>query len=572
LCINKICLFPYLLLLIPHPLLLLLLPGSAQVVHEPVDQWQSVPTVEGGTLNLLDRFYSDPERYAYTFQNYVFMSRVLQVGWLLLGFWLCPCGNVVGVDTSAVRTCNVHIWCDLLVYLSPGNHTQLHASTELWLSSKLPLAQSKQAASSSWLHLFKSSASCSFCLACTALTGYVFVPLVLQERNSTGMRKPVRLMERSVFSDRMVFVRAVRESGWMGDVELAVYDSWFGPILETNPSLKPDGFIYLKCDPSTCMERWGSGFAREQQMTPLFELLALRDAAACSSYTPATATVVMLNSPILPSPASSSSTPCWVKFCVTDTYVNMLRCRLKMRGRHEEDTISIDYLEGLHAKHEDWLGAGRNTKQPPRPLRTRKQQYEFTSSGLLVPNTIQDNLYFLDVTGPRAPRDMHKSLHDVPALVLDCDEDILRDLDLQKEVQAKVAAYIKFMREQRQLSSELKRQQQLQEKRQQRRSGAADAAAVEYSEAAAGRSSRRSSGVQLGNPEGVQGQQVDIVQQAVRGENAVAVPKRSGVLSDADTVDAGLSSSSSSSRRLSSANGSLEVLHTASMRNMAMSQ
>lgn len=27
-------------------------------------------------------------------------------------------------------------------------------------------------------------------------------------------------MERSIFSDRMVFVRAVRESGWMGDVEL----------------------------------------------------------------------------------------------------------------------------------------------------------------------------------------------------------------------------------------------------------------------------------------------------------------------------------------------------------------
>jgi deoxyadenosine/deoxycytidine kinase len=69
------------LLLMPRSLLpLLLLPAAAQVVHEPVDQWQSVPTVEGGTLNLLDRFYSDPERYAYTFQNYVFMSRVLQVG------------------------------------------------------------------------------------------------------------------------------------------------------------------------------------------------------------------------------------------------------------------------------------------------------------------------------------------------------------------------------------------------------------------------------------------------------------------------------------------------------------
>lgn len=69
------------------------------------------------------------------------------------------------------------------------------------------------------------------------------------------MPRPVRLMERSVFSDRMVFVRAVNESGWMGDVEVAVYDSWFGPLLRTLPALVPDGFIYLKCEPTTCMQR-----------------------------------------------------------------------------------------------------------------------------------------------------------------------------------------------------------------------------------------------------------------------------------------------------------------------------
>lgn len=78
---------------------------------------------------------------------------------------------------------------------------------------------------------------------------------VLQERNSQNISRPVRLIERSVFSDRMVFVRAVKESGWMGDVELAVYDSWFGPILDSNPSLVPDGFIYLQCQPTTCMQR-----------------------------------------------------------------------------------------------------------------------------------------------------------------------------------------------------------------------------------------------------------------------------------------------------------------------------
>lgn len=79
----------------------------------------------------------------------------------------------------------------------------------------------------------------------------------MQARNSENIQQPVRLMERSMFSDRMVFVRAVRESGWMGDVELAVYDEFFHDQLKQYPTLVPDGFIYLKCTPNTCMERWG---------------------------------------------------------------------------------------------------------------------------------------------------------------------------------------------------------------------------------------------------------------------------------------------------------------------------
>ena len=62
-------------------------------------------------------------------------------------------------------------------------------------------------------------------------------------------------MERSVFSDRMVFVRAIRESSLVDDVELAVYDSWFGPMLDGRPSLVPDGFIYLRAAPRTCLGR-----------------------------------------------------------------------------------------------------------------------------------------------------------------------------------------------------------------------------------------------------------------------------------------------------------------------------
>ena len=47
---------------------------------------------------------------------------------------------------------------------------------------------------------------------------------LLQEREFP--QSDLRLLERSVFSDRMVFVRAVHESKYMSDLELNVYNSW----------------------------------------------------------------------------------------------------------------------------------------------------------------------------------------------------------------------------------------------------------------------------------------------------------------------------------------------------------
>lgn len=48
----------------------------------------------------------------------------------------------------------------------------------------------------------------------------------VQEKESHLTPEPMRLMERSVFSDRMVFVKAVHEARWMNDMELSVYDAW----------------------------------------------------------------------------------------------------------------------------------------------------------------------------------------------------------------------------------------------------------------------------------------------------------------------------------------------------------
>ena len=57
-------------------------------------------------------------------------------------------------------------------------------------------------------------------------------PLLLQEASTREYQHPqgLRLLERSVWSDRMVFVKAVSDSGWMSPLEQSVYNSWCVPL------------------------------------------------------------------------------------------------------------------------------------------------------------------------------------------------------------------------------------------------------------------------------------------------------------------------------------------------------
>jgi len=47
---------------------------ACQIVYEPHEQWQDIE----GTGNLLDNFYKDSTRWAYTFQSYAFITRTLK--------------------------------------------------------------------------------------------------------------------------------------------------------------------------------------------------------------------------------------------------------------------------------------------------------------------------------------------------------------------------------------------------------------------------------------------------------------------------------------------------------------
>nr|CAD1842024.1 unnamed protein product [Ananas comosus var. bracteatus] len=231
-----------------------------EIVPEPIAKWQDVGPEH---FNILDAFYAEPQRYAYTFQNYVFVTRVMQ------------------------------------------------------------------------------------------------------ERESAGGIKPLRLMERSVFSDRMVFVRAVHEANWMNEMEISIYDSWFDPVVSSLPGLIPDGFIYLRASPDTCHKR------------------------------------------------------------------------MMLRKRAEEGGVSLDYLRGLHEKHESWLFPFQSGNHGV--LSVSQLPKHMDSS--LHPD-IRDRVFYLE------GNHLHSSIQKVPALVLDCEPniDFSKDIEAKRQYARQVAEFFEFVK------------------------------------------------------------------------------------------------------------------------------
>nr|XP_010910778.1 uncharacterized protein LOC105036736 [Elaeis guineensis] len=237
-----------------------------EIVPEPISRWQDVGPDH---FNVLDAFYAEPQRYAYTFQNYVFVTRVMQ------------------------------------------------------------------------------------------------------ERESAGGIKPLRLMERSVFSDRMVFVRAVHEANWMNEMEISIYDSWFDPVVSCLPGLIPDGFIYLRASPDTCYKR------------------------------------------------------------------------MMLRNRAEEGGVTLDYLRGLHEKHESWLFPSQSGNHGVLSV----SQLPFHMDSSLHPN-IRDRVFYLE--GDH----MHSSIQKVPALVLDCEPniDFSKDSEAKRLYARQVAEFFEFVKKKKEAS------------------------------------------------------------------------------------------------------------------------
>ncbi|KAG7512671.1 thymidine kinase 2, mitochondrial isoform X1 [Solea senegalensis] len=100
------------------------------------------------------------------------------------------------------------------------------------------------------------------------ITLQTYIQLTLLDRHLSSISAPVRMMERSIFSAKYIFVENLFRSGKMPEVDFAVLSEWFDWIT-TNISLPVDLIVYLHTSPQTCHERLKHRCREEEKVIPL---------------------------------------------------------------------------------------------------------------------------------------------------------------------------------------------------------------------------------------------------------------------------------------------------------------
>ncbi|XP_015744277.1 thymidine kinase 2, mitochondrial [Python bivittatus] len=106
------------------------------------------------------------------------------------------------------------------------------------------------------------------------LTLQTYVQLTMLEQHTRPMISPIRMMERSIYSAKYIFVENLYRSGKMPEVDYVILTEWFDWILK-NMNVSVDLIVYLQTSPGMCYQRLKRRCREEEKVIPLEYLEAI---------------------------------------------------------------------------------------------------------------------------------------------------------------------------------------------------------------------------------------------------------------------------------------------------------
>lgn len=94
-----------------------------------------------------------------------------------------------------------------------------------------------------------------------------------------SQEKNLRFIERSIYTDKLVFARSLYDTGKLTSLEWNMYNSWFDWLSEEcfQKVNRPSGFIYIRANPETSFQRMLKRERSEEKCVPLDYLTTISE-------------------------------------------------------------------------------------------------------------------------------------------------------------------------------------------------------------------------------------------------------------------------------------------------------
>ena len=219
---------------------------DARIVLEPVDEWMDTKDSDG--QNILEKFYSDQNKYSYIFQMNSFISRVKKIN----DEWDKEPKDAIEPNNSGNNSVNNTDSMD-------NRYIEHYQENQDSIRPIRTINYEDQYSDSSNEDMGDIGNS---------------------QKNSIGsiVKKMDKMLfvERSIYTDKHCFAENCYESGKMTKLEYDVYCKW-NEWLSDEFNVRPDAYIYLRCYPNVNSDRIAKRSREGEAGIPIEYLEILHD-------------------------------------------------------------------------------------------------------------------------------------------------------------------------------------------------------------------------------------------------------------------------------------------------------